>query len=318
MNWASSAAYTDWRQMLDEVELDAVVVSTPHNAHTAPTLAALERGRHVLVDKPMALTSEDARAMVAAAEKAGRVLTVGYNSRGNSLFRTARRRLQEGLIGSLRQINVSQVSNTGWMIHPGKSMPPAMVARLSKITAYRNVVEDAVNASHWRTNPDEMGGGPLADIGAHVTDLMLWLAARRRARVAAFQETARHRVDAFSSVQARLANGVLASLSYGGAVGDKFDNGWGRGDMQLYGDDGIMSITWQSWGPGGVDEVRVDCGQGWQRIEPEGPSISPAEAFVASILDGAPNLAPGSEGGELRSLHRGGLSLRDEGTIVSM
>ena len=56
-------------------------------------------------------------------------------------------------------------------------MPPAMVARLSKITAYRNVVEDAVNAVHWRTNPDEMGGGPLADIGAHVTDLMLWLAA---------------------------------------------------------------------------------------------------------------------------------------------
>ena len=55
----------------DEVGLDAVVVSTPHNAHTAPTLARLERGRHVLVDKPMALTSEDARAMVAAARRPG-------------------------------------------------------------------------------------------------------------------------------------------------------------------------------------------------------------------------------------------------------
>ena len=140
-----------------------------------------------------------------------------------------------------------------------------------------------------------MGGGPLADIGAHVTDLMLWLAGAPAICVAAFQETAGHRVDAFSSVQARLANGVLASLSYGAAVGDKLDNGWGHGDMQLYGDDGIMSITWQGWGPGAVDEVRVDCGQGWQHIEPEGPSISPAEAFVASILDGAPNLAPGSE-----------------------
>src|SRR5687768_2779234 len=56
-------AYTDWRQMLEAVHLDAVVVSTPHNAHVEPTLAALEHGLHVLVDKPMALTSHEAWTM---------------------------------------------------------------------------------------------------------------------------------------------------------------------------------------------------------------------------------------------------------------
>lgn len=53
-------AYTDWQAMLDRAALDAVVVSTPHHLHTQPTLAALQRGLHVLVEKPMALRSEDA------------------------------------------------------------------------------------------------------------------------------------------------------------------------------------------------------------------------------------------------------------------
>src|SRR5438034_6458493 len=63
-------AYTDWREMLNEAALDAVVVSTPHHLHVEPTIAALECGLHVLVEKPIALTSKDAWAMVNAAEKA--------------------------------------------------------------------------------------------------------------------------------------------------------------------------------------------------------------------------------------------------------
>ena len=62
-------AFTDWRQMLDQADLDAVIVCTPHDAHTEPTLAALARGLHVLVEKPMALRSLDARAMIEAAEE---------------------------------------------------------------------------------------------------------------------------------------------------------------------------------------------------------------------------------------------------------
>ena len=63
-------SYTDWRKMLDQVSLDAVVVSTPHHLHYEPTIAALQQGLHVLVEKPMALTSREAWAMVKAAEAA--------------------------------------------------------------------------------------------------------------------------------------------------------------------------------------------------------------------------------------------------------
>src|SRR6266487_826448 len=69
-------AYTDWREMLDKSALDAVVVCTPPNAHTEPTLAALERGLHVFVEKPMALASADAQRMVEAAARSDRILMV--------------------------------------------------------------------------------------------------------------------------------------------------------------------------------------------------------------------------------------------------
>ncbi len=60
--------YTDWREMLGRAPLDAVVLTTPVHLHTEPTIAALERGLHVLVEKPMALASRDAQAMVDASE----------------------------------------------------------------------------------------------------------------------------------------------------------------------------------------------------------------------------------------------------------
>src|SRR3712207_1350297 len=62
-------AYTEWREMLEKSALDAVVVCTPPNAHAEPTLAALERGLHVFVEKPIAATSVDAQRMVEAAAK---------------------------------------------------------------------------------------------------------------------------------------------------------------------------------------------------------------------------------------------------------
>ena len=58
-----AAAYTDWQQMLEQATLDAVVICTPNNLHAEPAIAALERGLHVLVEKPMALTSQSAQAM---------------------------------------------------------------------------------------------------------------------------------------------------------------------------------------------------------------------------------------------------------------
>ena len=74
-NEASAAfgaqAYTQWQQLVSDPQIQLVVVSTPSHYHVEPTLAALEAGKHVLVEKPMAVTLADAEKMVSAAEKAG-------------------------------------------------------------------------------------------------------------------------------------------------------------------------------------------------------------------------------------------------------
>ncbi len=77
----ATEAYTDWRKMLDEAEMDAVVICTPHNLHCEQTVAALEHGFHVLVEKPMALTAKEGWAMVDAAKRADRILMPGYSAR---------------------------------------------------------------------------------------------------------------------------------------------------------------------------------------------------------------------------------------------
>jgi predicted dehydrogenase len=99
------ATYSDYRELLDGTKLDAVVVSSPAQTHAEVTLAALERGLHVFVEKPMCITLADADRIVAAREASGRVVQVGYMKR----FDPAWERMLEGMPGSaesLRYISV--------------------------------------------------------------------------------------------------------------------------------------------------------------------------------------------------------------------
>src|SRR4051794_18487975 len=108
------AVYTDWRTMLDTTELDAVVVNTPHHYHAEPALAALNRGLHVLVDKPLALTGSGAWALVDAARRADRVLMVAYSTRAEQRLRSLKRQLEAGIIGQIRQISRAVTTYRRW------------------------------------------------------------------------------------------------------------------------------------------------------------------------------------------------------------
>jgi len=96
--------YTDWREMLDKSRLDAVVIATPHNLHVEPALAALDCGLHVLLEKPATDTIEGALMLVEAARKSDRVFSVAEDVRGMRSWRTIKRALEAGKIGTLRQI----------------------------------------------------------------------------------------------------------------------------------------------------------------------------------------------------------------------
>src|SRR5690606_12125506 len=76
-----SAVYTDYRELLKDSSIDIVHVCTPNDSHAEISIAALESGKHVMCEKPMAKTAADARRMVEAAKRTGKKLTIGYNNR---------------------------------------------------------------------------------------------------------------------------------------------------------------------------------------------------------------------------------------------
>jgi predicted dehydrogenase len=135
--------YADYRDMFKDV--DAVTICTPNKFHAEITIAALEAGVHVLCEKPMAMTTAECEAMLAASEKSGKVLAIAYHYRFMKETQAAKRLILENEIGS------------------------PMVARV-KALRRRKVPSWGVF-----TNKDLQGGGSLIDYGCHFLDLSMWL-----------------------------------------------------------------------------------------------------------------------------------------------
>ena len=114
-------AYVDWEEMLDADRLDAVWVCTPPLHHRAPTLAALERGIHVYLEKPIARDVSEGEAIVAAAEGADAVCVVGYQWRGTELLQRVRELVSPRDVAMLVSRNYGPVAARGWFMDPQQS-----------------------------------------------------------------------------------------------------------------------------------------------------------------------------------------------------
>ena len=136
---------TDYKDLLKDESIDVVHVCTPNKSHSFITVDALEAGKHVMCEKPMAKTAEEARKMVEAAKRTGKKLTIGYQGRftpeAQYLYKVCRR-------GDLGEIY------------------------FAKAHAIRR---RAVPTWGVFLNEEEQGGGPLIDIGTHALDLTLWM-----------------------------------------------------------------------------------------------------------------------------------------------
>lgn len=137
--------FTDYREMLDKVELDAVSICTPTKFHAPATLAALQAGCHVLCEKPPAMNTVEARQMEAAAARAGKILTYGFMFRYSSEVQILKRFVDAGELGR---------------IYTGR----AVAMRRSGIPSW-----GAFNSKELS------GGGPLIDFGIHTVDMALYL-----------------------------------------------------------------------------------------------------------------------------------------------
>ena len=134
-----------------ETRIDFVSIVTPNHAHFGPAKAFLERGFHVVCDKPLALTLSEAEELVRVVERKKLVFALTHNYTGYPLVRQARQLFQSGQMGSVRKVIVEYLQ--GWLVEPEEK-------RGSKQAA-------------WRTNPAESGvGGAIGDIGTHALHLV--------------------------------------------------------------------------------------------------------------------------------------------------
>jgi predicted dehydrogenase len=153
--WCAPRWYTDYRQMLREEELNALVVATPPDSHATIAGAALELGLHVLVEKPMACRVEECDAMIRAAQQSGRVLAVSHEKRFNPGFEKVKEIIDSGLLGQMFYLAVHW--SAAVRLDPDVLCPPD----------YR--------ASYcWRWTDPAAGGGILFDHFPHYLDLWRW------------------------------------------------------------------------------------------------------------------------------------------------
>jgi predicted dehydrogenase len=262
---------TDWRELIARDDVDLVDVCTPGDSHAEIAIAALDAGKHVLCEKPLANTVAEAEAMVEAAERArarGVRSMVGFNYRRVPAVVFARELIAAGRLGTIRHARAVYLQD--WIIDPEFPLV-------------------------WRLQADQAGSGALGDLGAHIVDLAQYLLGSEVAGVSALTETfikERPLVGDTSGLAASTAAGrgqvtvddaALFLARFGnGAVGTfeatRFAKGRKNGlRIEVNGDQGSLVFDLES-----LNELRFYDGeepgaeQGFKRIlvtEPEHPYL---------------------------------------------
>ena len=184
LGWES--VETDWKAVVERDDVQLVDICTPGSSHADIAVAALEAGKHVLCEKPLANTVGEARAMVKAAQAAradGIRSMCGFNYRRVPAVTYARRLVADGRIGTVRQVRAQYLQD--WIVDPEFPLV-------------------------WRLVADQAGSGALGDIGAHIIDLTQFVTGQRLTGVNAMLET---------FVKERPLPGASAGLSASGGAG---------------------------------------------------------------------------------------------------
>lgn len=184
-----TARYTDYKKMLEQSNVDAVFIATPHFLHRQMTLDALQAGKHVFCEKPLAMNAAQADEMALAARTAGLKLTCHFNRRQSVAVKMLRDAVQHGVLGDVYAFNVK------WM---------------ARYTAFMFAQQ-----SSWRTSKAKAGGGILIGRGSHMIDAALYILGMPRivsisanicSKLTGFE------VDDYAMVMLRLANGALIHM----------------------------------------------------------------------------------------------------------
>jgi predicted dehydrogenase len=194
--WGAEEAYADYRALLERQDINVVVIATPEFLHPEQVQAAAAAGKHILCEKPMAPTVEDADAMIAAAKSAGVKFMVGHSRRFTPRYQAVRAAIDRGAVGQVR------------LVRENERRPRAMYRGLSLATGAW--APDGQRT--WMSSAQYSLGAAMLN-AIHEVDLLRWYVGDEVTSVYAESRTTDPdtEVPDFISIQMRFANGALAA-----------------------------------------------------------------------------------------------------------
>ncbi len=185
--WASefgaAAAYSDLADLLHDPAVDIVYIATPNALHASQVMAAVKAGKHVLCDKPLATSLDDAKEAVAAAREAGVLLGINFQARHYAAIREIKQLVDAGRIGNIELISVDA----------GAGHAPL---------------------AGWRTDRALAGLGTVNNMAVHLLDLVYFLVGEEAAEVQAMTNVSRPSgLETMALIQMKFKSGILAHVS---------------------------------------------------------------------------------------------------------
>jgi len=236
---------SDWRSIVNDPEIDVVDIATPNNLHAEIAIAALEAGKHVICEKPLARTVEESAAMYAAARLSTQVHMVAFNYRRTPAVALAKKYIDEGAIGEILNFRATYLQD--WSADPASPLS-------------------------WRFQKKIAGSGAVGDIATHIVDIARYLAGditsvsaltstfikERPVQSAGSDSLGNSRVDTGPKAAVDVDDEVMTLVKFAsGAVGslEATRNAWGRNNFitfEIHGTEGSIFFNYEN-----RDELQV-------------------------------------------------------------
>ena len=210
----NAKAYTNYEELLNDADIDAISVCLPNYLHAEVSIAALNKGKHVLCEKPMATSKEEAEAMIQAAEASGKKLMIGHNQRFVPSHEKAREIIASGELGKIFSFRTAfgHPGPEGWSVDGKES---------------------------WFFRKEEAFIGAMGDLGVHKTDLLRYVLGEEFVEVGAFIESNAKEnsdVDDNAVCVLKTESGTIGTLAASWAYGRE-DN-----STIIYGENAILRL----------------------------------------------------------------------------
>ena len=250
--YGASALFKDWRSLVRSPLVDAVTICLPNHLHAPATLAALRAGKHVLVEKPMALNRVEADRMIREATRFRRALMVHQNMRFDPALRCAGKLLRKGAVGPIHSFKCS-------LTHRGP--------------------ERWSPQSNWFRDHRRSGGGVLMDLGVHVFDSLRYLLRDEVKAVVALTPRGMGRIEEHAVVMLEFRKGAV------GTVQLSWKDTHYQNRYYLFGEKGALSVNLGKGDPVAV-EARNQEGFHYPDLTPDCFKPTLYEHFLDCILTG--------------------------------